>query len=58
MGVVGHHLYETILIANQGGVIVDVHAADMKEGIHTMVDMLNQGTIDGFVLDRFALIVV
>lgn len=55
---VRHHLYERILIANQGGSVVDVDAHNMSDGIHKMIDLMHKHEVDGFVLDRYALVLL
>ena len=39
-----------------GGVVVDVDSANMSDGIHRMVDFLHDDKIDGFLIDRYALV--
>ena len=58
VAVVENHLYESILVANKGGVIVDVKAHTMIDGIATMVEMLRDDRIDGFILDRYTLVLL
>ena len=53
VGVVHGHLYESLQVANQGGVIIDVHGGNITQGIHLMIEMLKSHQIDGFALDKY-----
>ena len=55
VGVIRHHTYEGMMVAKLGGIVVHIQPANMEEGIHTLVDMLNNNTIDGFLLDQYEL---
>ena len=44
-----------MLIAQRGGIIVDINPPNMMEGIHLLLQMLDNKTIDGFLLDRYEL---
>lgn len=52
-----HRIYDASLIANKGGILVDVYEKSDTEGIVRMVQMLKNKKIDGFILDRYAFIV-
>ena len=55
VGVIRHHTYEGILVANQGGILHDVDPDSLMDGLHTLIGMLDNKTIDGFLLDRYEL---
>ena len=55
VGVIRDHSYETILVADNGGILIDVPRDNITDGIHKLVDMLHREYIDGFVLDRYEL---
>ena len=57
VGVVRHRLYESILVARYGGIPVDIVSNDITDGIMQLVNMLENRTIDGFVLDTYSLLV-
>lgn len=54
VGAIRHRIYEAILIAHQGGTLVDVKA-NLADGIRQLINMLENKEIDGFVLDRYSL---
>ena len=54
VGVIRHRDYEAILIASQGGILVDIHPVNITEGIHQLIHLMQSHEIDGFVLDRCA----
>ena len=41
VGVLRHHLYEAILIAHQGGILVDIDPVNVTDGIHELINMMN-----------------
>ena len=54
IGLIGEHLYETIVVANQGGLIVPVERnKNFSSAIVRLIYMLNRSEIDGFVLDKY-----
>lgn len=56
VGAVRHRLYEAIIVAKEGGIIVDIERSNMTDGIKELVSMLKTQQIDGFVLDRYTLL--
>ena len=55
VGVIRHHTYEGILIAKQGGILHDVDPPNLMDGVRELTKMLDNKTIDGFLLDRYEL---
>lgn len=50
-------LYDAKLVAESGGALIEVNSnGDASEGIHQMVHMLNTKQIDGFVLDKYTIL--
>lgn len=47
--------YDTMLIINHGGIIVQTSAASFLADINTLITMLRTNQINGFVLDRYTL---
>ena len=58
VGALRHRLYEAVLIAKHGGILIDLEPKNTADGIHNMITMLKNKEIDGFVLDRYTLLVV
>ena len=56
VGVLRHRLYEAILIAKNNGVLRHVEADNTTHGIDNLVQQLNAGVVDGFVIDRYTLL--
>lgn len=56
VGAIRYRLYDAILIAKHGGVLVDVNMNNVTEGIHELIVKLKNKEIDGFVLDRYLLL--
>ena len=56
VGTIRHHTYEGILVASNGGLLVDVDCNNITDGIDRLVQMLHTGDIDGFVIDRYELL--
>ena len=56
VGAIQHRLYDAILIGKHGGVLVDIEATNTSDGIHQLVTKLKTNEIDGFVLDRYTLL--
>ena len=56
VGTIRHHTYEGILIANNGGVLVEVDSSNITDGIKHLVEMLHEKEIGGFVIDRYELL--
>ena len=59
VGAIRHHLYEAMLIAKHGGMLIDFedNRENVTEGIRYLVNMLQRKDIDGFVLDRYTLLI-
>ena len=53
-----NRLYDAILVEKHGGMLVDVDAVNITEGIKEMVQRLMNDDIDGFVLDRYLSIIM
>ena len=56
VGVIRHRLYEAILIAKHGGILIDIERANVTDGIHQLIYMLRCKQVDGFVLDQYTLL--
>ena len=56
VGTIRHHTYEGILIANNGGVLVEVESSNITDGIKHLVQMLHEKEIGGFVIDSYELL--
>ena len=46
----------SVFVTITGGVVVDVHSSNMSDGIHQMVGLLHDHKVDGFLIDRYALV--
>lgn len=57
VGALRHRTYDTFLIAKLGGHLVEIPPTNESLGIVEMIRMLRRKEIDGFILDRFTLIV-
>lgn len=58
-GSLPHRLYDAILIAQHGGIRTESKTTNSTtSAIHQLIQMLRSKEIDGFVLDRYTLIVV
>ena len=55
VGTVKSHIYEAIVISGEGGMIVDVDKDNIATSIHQLVQMLHEDAIDGFVIDKYEL---
>ena len=40
VGVIRHRDYEAILIASQGGILVDIDPVNVTEGIHQLINLM------------------
>ena len=49
-------MYDAILIAKHGGVLVDIEPNNATNSIHQLIEKLKKKEIDGFVLDRYLLL--
>lgn len=58
VGAIRHRLYEAIIVAKNGGILVDIEKENITEGVHELIHMLINRRIDGFVLDRYALLLL
>lgn len=56
VGAIRYRLYDAILISKNGGVLVDVKQGNTTDGIHQLILKLKEKKIDGFVLDRYLLL--
>ena len=57
IGVLKHHTYDTILVSLHGALAKEV-THQGANGVTELVDVLKRNEIDGFVIDRFNLIVL
>lgn len=56
IGAIRYRLYEATHVAQNGGILVDVHTDTLFDGIHELIEMLRNETVDGFVLDKYTLL--
>ena len=56
VGAIRHHMYEAIVVINEGGILVDIEANNVTDGVQRMVEMLHKEEIDGFALDAYELL--
>ena len=56
VGVIRYRLYESILVAKHGGILIDIKSEDVTDGIMRLVTMLERRAIDGFVLDTYSML--
>ena len=56
IGALRHRTYDALLIATRGGILIDIKKEDDIAGIFTMVQLLRNKEIDGFILDRYTYI--
>ena len=52
VGVFRDYLYETMVVAHQGGKIIVVEGINVMDTIHKMLSMLKTNQIEGFALDK------
>ena len=52
MGILPNRLFDSVVIAKQGGTLVNVASTDTVGAIYELVDKLNGGLIHGFAVDR------
>ena len=57
VGALRYHLHDAMVIEHHGGIMVDVECANATDGITEMIKRLQRKEIDGFVLDRYVLLV-
>ena len=56
IGMIQEHMYEAIVVANQGGITIPVQQEEngkFSAAIAKLILMLSKGEIDGFVLDKY-----
>ena len=58
VGVLRGHLYDAMLIAKHGGILVPVDSQNITTGVKTLVNKLRAGSIDGFVTDKYEMILL
>ena len=56
VGALRYHVYDAMVIANHGGIIEDAERKNVEEGIAGLIQRLLDKTLDGFVLDRYMLL--
>ena len=56
VGAFRHRLYESIVVAKYGGVLIDIEPVNATEGIRQLISKLKRKEIDGFVLDKYMLL--
>ena len=56
VGAIRHRLYDAMLIEKHGGILIDIDPVNITEGINQMINNLTNREIDGFVLDRYTLL--
>ena len=57
VGVLQGHTHDTMLVAHHGGVIVPVNG-NITSGVKNLVEMMRAGSIDGFVFDKYEMLLV
>ena len=55
MGILPNRLFDSVVIAKQGGTLVNVASTDTVGAIYELVDKLNAGLIHGFAVDRWSI---
>ena len=51
-----NRLYDAIVVAKNGGVLIQIRQINATDGIHQMVLMLKNKHINGFVLDKYTML--
>lgn len=57
IGGIRYRLYEATYVADNGGILIDVESPTISDGIHDLIEMLKNENIDGFILDKYALLI-
>ena len=58
VGAIRHRLYEAIVTAKHGGILIDIQPMNVPDGVRDLIIMLKNKEINGFVLDRYTLLLL
>ena len=56
IGLLRDHTYETIVVSNHGGIVMEANQENITDGVSKLNHLLHLSEIDGYVLDKYEML--